>query len=614
MGRNLSPAVRRELENLEKDAESRKMAMKALKSYVKDLDKKAIPQFLAQVSETKAPPSSFVEHTVSLYEVLARTHGPNIVPQINNIMTTIIKTLTSSAGSFPLQQACSKVVPAIARYGIDPSTTLEKKISIIHSLCKPLCDCLLGSQESLSFGAALCLKALVDSDNWRFASDDMVNEVCLKVAGALEEKFTQTNSHMALAMALAKHNSFTVEAYARSLIRSGLKILNLGAVEGSSQKRLSAIQMVNFLMKSLDIRSTFSELDTVIAEMEKCQSDQMAFVKGAAFEAMQTAKFLLSDKRSKFDGDTNSVTGSNFSRGNMKKSMRNARDRSPTSASPESQTADSFFEYDSIAGSPLSSEQFSCNFSYGERSVSRKLWSRENGGIDVSLKDGFHSGLSLGSHGSNTLVDQFDDCEVSDNGENRSWEFLGFPRNEVEQISTPSPPRGHSQINMDNVRIFTTPRKLIRSLQDLDDESSDYSVKQSRGFRSPCSNKSAWSPTSPLDGNDQSQSHSHSQSHSPSHISEGYDDKSSSEFDEQTQDGSESVSSTGVPAVTVEPEVSHETGSNVETVVQGLNSQKRVTSKPLLIWLFSFMFLLLAVTASFLWMDNMDEGTHLVPT
>ncbi|KAJ6738978.1 PROTEIN SINE1, partial [Salix koriyanagi] len=51
MGRNLSPLLRQELANLDKDSDSRKSAMKALKSYVKGLDSKAIPQFLAQFLE-----------------------------------------------------------------------------------------------------------------------------------------------------------------------------------------------------------------------------------------------------------------------------------------------------------------------------------------------------------------------------------------------------------------------------------------------------------------------------------------------------------------------------------------------------------------------------------
>ena len=102
MGRSLSPILRRELENLDKDADSRRSAMKALKSYVKELDSKAIPMFLAQVSQTKETGSLSGECTISLYEVLARVHGVKIVPLINSIMATIIKTLASSAGSLPL--------------------------------------------------------------------------------------------------------------------------------------------------------------------------------------------------------------------------------------------------------------------------------------------------------------------------------------------------------------------------------------------------------------------------------------------------------------------------------------------------------------------------------
>ena len=77
MGRNSSPLMRQELANLDKDADSRKSAMKALKSYVKGLDSKAISQFLAQVSETRETGSLSGEYTISLYEVLARVHGGN---------------------------------------------------------------------------------------------------------------------------------------------------------------------------------------------------------------------------------------------------------------------------------------------------------------------------------------------------------------------------------------------------------------------------------------------------------------------------------------------------------------------------------------------------------
>nr|GEU90708.1 thioredoxin domain-containing protein 9 homolog [Tanacetum cinerariifolium] len=162
------------------DSDSEKSAMKALKSYVKDFDIKVTPIFLEQVSEIKET---------------------------------------------RLTSACSKVVHAIARYGMDPTTPENKKRRIIRSLCKPLSDSLLSSQENLSFGAAHCLKALVDSDNWCFASSVSVNEVFKELLW---------------------------------LWKSGCKLTRIW-------------------------------------------DDQMAFVKGAAFEATQTAKRILMEKGSKVE-------------------------------------------------------------------------------------------------------------------------------------------------------------------------------------------------------------------------------------------------------------------------------------------------------------------------
>lgn len=444
MGRNLSPALRRELANLDKDADSRKSAMKALKTYVKDLDSKAIPLFLEQVSETKQTGSLSGEYTISLYEVLARVHGVNIVPQIDSIMATIVKTLASSAGSFPLQQACSRVVPAIARYGIDPTTPENKKRHIIHSLCKPLAESLLGSQESLTSGAALCLKALVDADNWRYASDDMVNKVCQNVAVALEEKSTQTNSHMGLVMALAKHNSLIVEAYARLLVRSAMKILQAGLSEANSQKRLSAIQMVNFLMKWLDPRSIFSELQLITEEMEKCQSDQMAFVRGAAFETLQTARRIATERGLKFEKRSSSVTESIGRREeNQGRNLWSSGDGSSAST-PESRLLDFNYEYDSLLESPLSSP-VSSDLTYNRQGVHRRLWRYENGGVDISLKDGLFSELSNGNGLSSGSVERTPTRQQEYNAnEGDVNDFTGFqlrsPRYGVATRSpTPSP-------------------------------------------------------------------------------------------------------------------------------------------------------------------------------
>ncbi|XP_051143937.1 protein SINE1-like [Andrographis paniculata] len=448
MGRGLSPQLRQELENLDKDAASSKSAMRALKSYVKDLDSKAIPLFLAQVSETKQCSTSSGEHTISLYEVLARVHGSKIVPEIDNIMSTIVKTLSLSSGAFALHQACSKVVPAIARYAIDPTTAEDKKRYIIHSLCKPLSDCLLASQDNTSSGAALCLQALVESDNWRFSSSEMVNEVCQRVAGALE-KHSQTNSQMSLVSALAKHNSLIVEAYARLLVRSGLQILDDGYSEVNSQKQLSAIHMLNSLMRCLDLKSISSELELVMKEMEKCQSDRMPFVARAAFETLQLAKKLCAENGAK-----------------TVRRMVNSGDQSPIfTTSPESHTVASSVGYNYGIESPNSICQGQHGLSY-QRSVNRRLWRKfENGILDISLKDGIFSDITRGSDDLNAGFDE-NDC----------LNFTGFLQGDAESGSvrsrTPSPQRSNARSNIDDVKIFTTPRKLIHSLQDQENSNS----------------------------------------------------------------------------------------------------------------------------------------------
>ncbi|KAF4368566.1 hypothetical protein F8388_018690 [Cannabis sativa] len=551
MGRSLSPILKRELANLDKDADSRRSAMKALKTYVKDLDSKAIPLFLAQVSQTKEIGLSG-ECTISLYEVLARVHGVKIVPLIDSIMATIIKTLTSSAGSFPLQQACSKVVPAIARYGIDPTTPEDKKRRIIHSLCKPLSDALLGARESLTSGAALCLKALVDSDNWRFASNEMVNKVCQVVSGALEDKSTQTNAHMGLVMTLAKRNAAVVEPYARLLIHAGLQILKAGVDEANSQKRLSAIQMINFLMRWLDPWSICSELGLIIEEMEKCQSDQMAFVRGAAFEALQTARRISADKASKFEKSPASVTGSNSRR--EQRSLSTSDDQSPASESPESQTLDSFVE--SWAESPNSTIQSSQMSDYDRRSVNRKLWSLENGGVDVSLKDGLFSQIARESSISNTLSEHCTDHGCGNNGD--SEEFAGFlQRNSrigISRSTTNSPLRSHNSINVDSM-ILQTPRKLVQSLQDPDHMNSDCCDRQAiRRLRNRSISLSDfdWSPASRFDQNHTS---SHSQDVNYGHIANG----------EDLQGDTESVSSTDYIAANVAEQESDKLSQDYKT-------------------------------------------------
>ncbi|XP_010463867.1 PREDICTED: uncharacterized protein LOC104744502 [Camelina sativa] len=317
MGRNIGSAFRQELFNLDKDLDSHKTAMSNLRSIVKDLeDVKMIHVFVDQLSQVKEIGSESGGYTVSLFEDLARAHGVKIAPHVETIMPAIIRTLSFSEGSLRVQQACSKAVAAMARFGIDPTTPGDKKTNVVHSLCKPLSDSLIDSQhqQHLALGSALCLKSLVDCDNWRSASSEMVNNVCQSLAVALEATSSEANSHMALVMALAKHNPFTVEAYARLLVKSGLRILDLGVVEDDSQKRLLAIQMLNFLMKNLNPKSVFSELELICQEIEKHQKDEVHYVKMAAYETMRQAEILIAEADPMFDAENckprNSLSGS----------------------------------------------------------------------------------------------------------------------------------------------------------------------------------------------------------------------------------------------------------------------------------------------------------------
>ncbi|KAL4200309.1 hypothetical protein AMTRI_Chr03g55750 [Amborella trichopoda] len=506
MGKNISPLLQKELQNLDKDADTRRSAMKTLKSYVKELDSKTIPSFLAQVSESNESKAASGEHTISLYEVLARAHGRKIVPQIHNIMSTILKILTSSAGSFPLHQACSKVVPAIARYAIDPTTPDEEKLKIILSLSRPLSEALMGFPESLTSGAALCLKALVESDNWKFAHDEVVNDICLRVTGALEDKSTQTSPHMGLVIALCKHNSLILQPYARSLMRSGVEIMRNGVADGASQKQLNVVQMMNLLLKSIDSESFCSELPRTIEVLEKCRVDKLPFVRIAINEALQTARTILVSKGLAHDGfgHENSTTGSNVfdtEDYGMRKSLwrlpngssiGNYNIRSPRYASPESQCVVSF------NNSPTSSVQSTSN-SVFNRSVSRKLWKSDKGGVDVSLKDGISASsferrkFEMGSlrNFSERDFEESRNVGFSETGEDNTEEFSGFeftaisPKSGVGS-STPSPQRPQSQLTIDDIQIFSTPRKLMKFLQETNTPDSKLSESPAK----ECGNKS----------------------------------------------------------------------------------------------------------------------------
>ena len=75
--------------------------------------------FYADATKNKERSKASHQYAISLYEVLSKVHGKNIIPHTRKMMATVVKTLSSSAGSLPLQRACGRVVARIARCGID---------------------------------------------------------------------------------------------------------------------------------------------------------------------------------------------------------------------------------------------------------------------------------------------------------------------------------------------------------------------------------------------------------------------------------------------------------------------------------------------------------------
>lgn len=161
--------------------------------------------------------------------------------------------------------------------------------------------------------------------------------------------------------------------------------------------------------------------------------------------------------------------------------------------------------------------------------------------------------------------------------------------------------RPHSQLNIDDIKIFTTPRKLIHSLQDRNDTNFDFAEKQIRRCRSPALNKSRWSPTRTFEGNGLCYELK----------CDVEDNKNLPETGAQAQVDSESISSTdSIPAV-ADKEVSHEVSPEDKTGVQ--NRRSSSFKKVALNLVCGLFFILLAIMSA-IWAANQDKGSNLTPT
>ncbi|KAF7070110.1 hypothetical protein CFC21_075663 [Triticum aestivum] len=291
MGRSLRAGRHAELEDSVADPVSEKQAFRGWKQYVKELNSNTLPPFLTRLCDPDKPCSYSEEELLCVFETAAELHGCNIVPHISQIVSAIIRIMSSATGSLH-SVGCSKVIRTLSRYVIDPLGTEEEKSGIISSLCSPFSGCLMSTKESVSSGSALCVTALIQSNNWQFASHELVNDICLKVSGALEEVRCQTISHLGLVVALLEQNWLTLEPYGRSLIRSGLSILDKSTKASNSQMIISSIQMIHSIMKTLDLSIISSEISSIIQAMEQLRDHCMPDISTPAFQAAETANKL----------------------------------------------------------------------------------------------------------------------------------------------------------------------------------------------------------------------------------------------------------------------------------------------------------------------------------
>ncbi|MED6169647.1 hypothetical protein PIB30_023200 [Stylosanthes scabra] len=335
--------------------------------------------------------------------------------------------------------------------------------------------------------------------------------------------------------------------------------------------------------------------------METCRFDNMAYVKDAAFEALQTARRIVAGKKS-YAKSPASVTGSNFCKSDYIEAERyyGGEDHSPpASFSPEPRTLDFFPGYEYVVKTPTSASQPSQQSKYSRSRVSRKLWSQENGRTDVSLRDGLFSAAAKG----NAWLEQTDN-RFSNEARDLSDEFVGFENinswHRVSRSTTTSPLRSRPGVNSNSMNISMTPRKLFPSPEDPNEETSCCSNRQCRRFRSLSTGNMECSQRSNF---------KHDQNDFTDYVNCDCNPYRSIFDYQQFQDEQEPVSSTDDIPVGSALQVPPENIDNIETVCIRKPFQK--TKYKVFCGL---SFALLAMATPLLWIANQEDGHYLVPT
>lgn len=287
--RYLSPLVKQDLAKLDTDGDTRRLAVKSLKLFVEQLDASTLPRFISQIAESREPGATR-SYAISLFEEVARVHGKLVVPHIPRIMGSIVRS-SSASGSFPqLQVASARVTAALARHCIDSSTSQADSEEIVREICSSLIDCLSGKLEPVAATAAACIHALAETDKWKYASEEIVQEVCQRTIVALGERSSRSGAHMQLVRILASVNPDTISIHGANLLRAGEEILKVTA--NPWQIRKAAAQMLQSVLTILDKETLEIELNAALNALDSCRLDKMPHVRVAVSEALHIAKML----------------------------------------------------------------------------------------------------------------------------------------------------------------------------------------------------------------------------------------------------------------------------------------------------------------------------------
>lgn len=171
------------------------------------------------------------------------------------------------------------------------------------------------------------------------------------------------------------------------------------------------------------------------------------------------------------------------------------------------------------------------------------------------------------------------------------------------------------RLNIDDITIFKTPRKLICSLQDSDEVNIGLSEKQTRKISSLTSPEVGWSPRRQLNENGLSQYPNQEDECKRSLQSGSEVCQESNVVDAEPEtDGYESVSSTGDDPVVANGETSNEVGSIVKNAIDKAILRRQSFKKAALSLVFGVSLILPVAFFSTMLVDNQEDYFNLVPT